>query len=30
MMDILHDNSSDFFKMLMLSRRKIEGVYKLF
>ena len=28
-MDILHDNSSDVFKMLMLSRRKIEGVYKL-
>ena len=28
-MDILHDNSSDVFKMLMLSRRKIESVYKL-
>ena len=29
MMDILHDNSSDDFKMLMLSKRKIESVYKL-
>ena len=28
-MDILHDNSSDDFKMLMLSKRKIESVYKL-